>query len=96
VNKSELEIAEDVEYGEFFIVLEAIRQQLTQGDDLLCPFWLWSPGSCCGGRNRAFLEKVWKHTKPDCSQCKRWERLGCLDKKLARFNRKVKNVRVNI
>jgi hypothetical protein len=39
-NKSELEIAEDVEYGEFFIVLEAIRQQLTQGNGLLCPFWL--------------------------------------------------------
>jgi hypothetical protein len=82
------EICEEVEDGNFTILLEAIRQQLTQGIGLLCPFWLLiNPSlqrmgsrlighSCCGGRNRAFLEKVWSCTSK--SSCKYWTRLGCL------------------
>jgi hypothetical protein len=69
-----------VNYGDFFLLLEAIRQQLTQGIGLLCPFWLDAPDRCCGGRNREFLEKVWSWTKPDLS-CKLWKRMGCLQER---------------
>lgn len=76
------EVFEEVEEGNLAILLESTLQQLTRGMGLLCPFWLWvkSPRVCCGGRNREFLEKVWRHTKPDDS-CPFWMRLGCLDKK---------------
>jgi hypothetical protein len=70
---------EEVKDGNFIIFLEAIMQQLTRGRGLLCPFWLKLPdNTCCGGRNREFLEKVWKCTKPDRSSCRFWKRLGCL------------------
>jgi hypothetical protein len=77
---SNLEGSGDVEYGNFVILLEAIRQQLGQGMGLLCPFWDDSTRTCCSRRNKAFLEKVWKCTSPT-SDCECWERLGCLKKK---------------
>jgi hypothetical protein len=67
---------QEVKYGNFAIALESIRQQLTKGIGLLCPFWIPSH-PCCSSRNRAFLEKVWSGTCPN-SDCKLWERLGCL------------------
>jgi hypothetical protein len=76
----------EVDYGNFLIILEAIRQQLITGIGLLCPFWNSSHG-CCSSENRALLEKVWSCTKPD-SSCD-WERLGCLAKgALSRDQRK--------
>jgi hypothetical protein len=66
-----------VYYGNYALVLEAIRQQLTQGKGLLCPFWLYLPGTCCGSDNRALLEKVWKCTSHNRS-CN-WKRMGCLE-----------------
>jgi hypothetical protein len=69
------------EDGNFILLLEAIRQQLYQGMGLLCPFWEDSSNTCCGIENKAFLEHVWNHTKPDCSKCMLWERLGCLKQK---------------
>ena len=67
----------EVERGNFAIVLEAIRQQLTQGVGVVCLFWnLNAP--CCSSKNKALLEKVWGYTKPD-GGCPYWERLGCLN-----------------
>lgn len=67
---------QEIEYGNFSIVLEAIRQQLTQGKGLLCPFWMDGRFGCCRRRNKAFLEKVWKCTSDSSSRL--WKRLGCL------------------
>jgi hypothetical protein len=77
----EVEVFEEIEEGNFTILLESILQQLIHGMGLVCPFWFWlkSSHSCCGGSNRAFLEKVCEHTKPDKS-CPFWMRLGCLTK----------------
>ncbi|HZM24624.1 MAG TPA: hypothetical protein VFC02_22945 [Anaerolineales bacterium] len=72
----------------FTIFLESIIQQLTQGVGLGCPFWGWKESvPCCGGRNREFLEKVWKCTKPEepCTWSayagggRLWMPIGCLD-----------------
>jgi len=63
----------------FIIVLEAIRQQLTQGVGLLCPFWPYSDPSCCSERCRSLLEKVWSCTEVT-SSCMLWKRMGCLRK----------------
>jgi hypothetical protein len=71
------ELTEEVVHGNFIIFIEAIRQQLTHGMGLLCPFWMWSPGTCCHSLNREVLEKIWYCTKPNQS-CRLWERLGCL------------------
>jgi hypothetical protein len=60
------------------LLLEAIRQQLTTGIGLLCPFWANSAPDCCGGRNRELLEKVWSCTQRN-SAFERWKRLGCLN-----------------
>ncbi|MGZ8880193.1 MAG: hypothetical protein ACXW1N_07720 [Halobacteriota archaeon] len=68
----------EVDYGNLLILLESIRQQITRGTGLLCPFWGES-SSCCSSDNKEFLGKVWSYTSPDRSKCKRWERLGCLD-----------------
>jgi hypothetical protein len=81
------EVCKDVEYGNIYIILEAILQQLTQGMGLVCPFWVHKPHTCCGRENRAFLEKVWGCTSHN-SCCGVWERLGCLNKKaVAHFKR---------
>lgn len=66
--------SEEVSYGNFVILLEAIRQQLIIGMGLLCPFWN-SSLNCCSSSNKALLEKVWSHTSPDPSKCKLWKRL---------------------
>jgi hypothetical protein len=71
------EISKEVEYGNYFIFIEAIRQQLTQGIGLLCPFWGYSPDRCCD--IKPILEKVWSCTSPTRS-CRLWERMGCLAK----------------
>ena len=74
-------VRHEVYYGNYALVLEAIRQQLTQGIGLLCPFWAYSrdnSDSCCGSENRAFLEKVWSCTSHNRS-CN-WRRMGCLAK----------------
>jgi hypothetical protein len=64
-----------VDHGNFALILESIRQQLTQGRGLLCPFWLYARDRCCG--NKELFEKIWKRT---CnSSCKNWKRLGCLN-----------------
>jgi hypothetical protein len=67
---------QDVDYGNFAILLESIRQQLTQGIGLLCPFWTYGLG-CCSSDNKDFLANVWSCTKPDRS-CRLWKRMGCL------------------
>jgi tetratricopeptide (TPR) repeat protein len=64
-----------VDYGNFALIVESIRQQLTQGRGLLCPFWLYARDRCCG--NRELFEKIWKCTAN--SSCKKWKRLGCLN-----------------
>jgi hypothetical protein len=69
--------AETIEHGAPVIIHESIRQQITQGIGLVCPFWLLSPGKCCGSFNKAFLEKVWSRTCPT-GNCEHWERMGCL------------------
>jgi hypothetical protein len=63
--------------GRFVIVTEAIRQQLTQGIGLLCPFWPHSAPYCCSSDCRSLLEKVWSCTEPT-SSCRHWKRMGCL------------------
>jgi hypothetical protein len=80
-------VTDGVNHKNFCWLLEAIRQQLTTGIGLLCPFWKPSR-RCCSSRNRAFLEKVWAGTCPN-SNCKLWERLGCLQERKAtgRFTR---------
>jgi hypothetical protein len=70
-------LIQEVRYGNYYIILEAIRQQLTQGKGLLCPFWMYAPDRCCNSDNRALLENVWKCTSQ--SSCKLWQRLGCLN-----------------
>jgi hypothetical protein len=51
-----VEGSQEVEYGNPDIVLESIRQQLTQGKGLLCPFY--APHTCCGGLSiRSSLRK---------------------------------------
>jgi hypothetical protein len=72
-------VIREVEYGNFFVFLEAIRQQLIHGIGLVCPFWGYSPGHCCGGENKAILEKVWTCAVPT-RPCRLWERRGCLAK----------------
>jgi hypothetical protein len=64
-----------VDYGNFALIVESIRQQLTHGRGLLCPFWLYARDRCCG--NRELFEKIWKCTAN--SSCKNWRRLGCLN-----------------
>ncbi len=64
-------------YRPFILFLEAIRQQLTRGIGLLCPFWLYSAPRCCSSRNRALIEKVWSCTYHN-SACALWKRMGCL------------------
>jgi hypothetical protein len=63
-------------YRNHAIFVEAIRQQLTQGRGLLCPFWT-SSHPCCGRDYKERLEKVWSCTLPDAN-CKLWRRMGCL------------------
>jgi len=75
---SKLNVTEEVR-GHFIIVLEAIRQQLTTGRGLLCPFWGYVKGMCCSSHNKAFLENVWSCTERNRS-CD-WQRMGCLNKK---------------
>jgi hypothetical protein len=67
---------EEIRYGDYILVLEAIRQQLTQGIGVLCPFSAWLPGECCHTYNREFLECVWSCTAHNRS-CT-WKRMGCL------------------
>jgi hypothetical protein len=81
------ERTEEVNYGNSAIFSEAIRQQLTTGIGLLCPFWIHAPDRCCSSFNRAYLEKVWSRTCPD-SSCTLWEQLGCLAKGGASCNAK--------
>lgn len=64
-------------YRPFILFLEAIRQQLTRGIGLLCPFWLYSAPRCCSSRNRALIEKVWSCAYRN-SACDLWKRMGCL------------------
>jgi len=71
--------------GRFIIALEAILQQLIKGIGLLCPFWMWSPGTCCEARNRELFEKVWECTSN--SACERWQRMGCLVKGICKAQR---------
>jgi len=60
-----LEIPNEVENrNNIYILLEAISQQVKKGIGLLCPFFGYSPNSCCSSRNRAVLEQVWKRTLP--------------------------------
>jgi hypothetical protein len=76
---SKIEGSTEVRYGDLAVFLEAIRQQLTQGRGLQCPWWNSSPGTCCSSCSsfhRAFVEKVWSCTSD--SACEYWERLGCL------------------
>jgi hypothetical protein len=76
---SKIEGSAEVRYGDLAIFLESIRQQLTQGRGLQCPWWNGSPGTCCSSCSsfhRAFLEKVWSCTSE--SACENWGRLGCL------------------
>ena len=78
---------EEVPYGSFFILLEAILRQLMQGNGLLCLFWVYGLG-CCSRDNKALLENIWSSTSPTGS-CTRWERLGCLqDSKCGTFSAK--------
>jgi hypothetical protein len=77
----------EVPYGNFFVLLEAIMQQLMQGNGLLCPFWVYGLG-CCSHDNKALLENIWSSTSPTRS-CTCWERLGCLqERKCGTFNAK--------
>ena len=70
----------EIEYKSIVLLLEAIRQQLSRGIGLLCPFWLYSaPHYCCSVRNREILEKAWQCTSK--SECERWKRMGCLQDK---------------
>jgi hypothetical protein len=78
---SKFNVTEEVRYGNFIIVLEAVRQQLTTGRGVLCPFWKYSRDnaeSCCSSHNRAFLDQVWSCTSHNES-CN-WKRMGCLAK----------------
>jgi hypothetical protein len=86
--------SKEVEYGNSYIFIEAVRQQLTQGKGLLCPFWeADSPNNCCSSELKAILEKVWSCTSPAPS-CELWERMGCLKKKaVTHKTRKSKNIR---
>jgi hypothetical protein len=84
------EVYEEIGHGNLTILLEAIRQQLTQGKGLLCPFWLYTAPHCCSDRNRALLENVWQCTSK--SSCKLWQRMGCLGKA---GGRRVKRARKN-
>jgi hypothetical protein len=68
---------QEVASGDGIILTEAIRQQLTTGKGLLCPFWEYSPGNCCDNGNKEFLENVWKRTCD--SSCENWTRQGCLN-----------------
>jgi hypothetical protein len=63
-------------YRNSWVFKEAIRQQLTQGKGLLCPYWD-ERQVCCHPEYKAFLEKVWSCTSPDAG-CKLWKRMGCL------------------
>jgi hypothetical protein len=75
-----LEFPVEVDHPHFVIFLEAIVQQLVTGIGLLCPFYSWSPGRCCGNcSNRVLLEKVWKCTAHNSSKCRLWRRPICLD-----------------
>jgi hypothetical protein len=67
----------EVEFGNHIILLEAIRQQLTTGRGLLCPFWAYGHG-CCSSENKALFEQVWSRTSPN-SSCRLWRRMGCLN-----------------
>jgi hypothetical protein len=50
----EVKVTKGIYYGSVLIVLEAIRQQLTQGIGLLCPFWSWNH-TCCSIKIERFL-----------------------------------------
>jgi hypothetical protein len=92
IHKFSNEGSKEVSYGSRAIVLEAIRQQLTKGIGLVCPFWTHAPHTCCSSFNRALLEKVWSCTSP-IPGWKLWMRGGCLDKEaVARFKRRPKNI----
>jgi hypothetical protein len=75
-------VYEEVFYGNIILLIEAILQQLTTGMGLLCPFWMgdYNGYRCCGGRNRALLERVWKGTAD--SACELWKRQGCLEQRV--------------
>jgi hypothetical protein len=79
---SKPELSEPIERGNRTILLEAIRQQLTTGIGLLCPFWMYSPDQCCNSDNKELLEKVWSCTSHN-SSCN-WRRMGCLQDGLVR------------
>jgi hypothetical protein len=73
---------QNLSYRPIVLLLETLRQQLTTGIGLFCPFWVdsgLSDTDCCGDRNRELLEKVWSCTNRN-SACKRWKRMGCLEK----------------
>jgi hypothetical protein len=73
----DLEDFSEVEYGQFYIFLESILQQLVTGKGLACPFWKGPDTECCSSACRELLEQVWENTMHDCSW-PLWMRLGCL------------------
>lgn len=54
--------------------VESLRQQLTQGDGLVCPFW--DSSTCCG--RSTLLDGLWRHTRKRRGWHGRWEASGCL------------------
>ena len=64
---------------EFMLIclfFESIRQQITTGIGLQCPFWNAQINECCL-EHRSDLELVWKNTTHNPSW-QYWERKGCL------------------
>lgn len=57
-----------------WVWLEALRQQLTAGRGLRCPFW--DGTACCGYGEQ--LDAVWRHTRQVAGTLAAWERQGCL------------------
>jgi hypothetical protein len=58
--------------------LESIRQQLTTGIGLVCPFCDvrdWPEGSCCNKMYRFWLEGIWNYTQ---GSSQTWQPQGCL------------------
>ncbi len=54
--------------------LESMREQLTQGEGLICP--RWRDGYCCGSKD--LLQRLWRNTKKRAGWPGQWEPRGCI------------------
>jgi hypothetical protein len=65
------------EVGILFVFLESLRQQMTCGIGVKCPFWSEDEAACC--TFRPLLEGFWKNTAHKEGVCESWRRQGCLE-----------------